>query len=448
MIATLRRRLANPELTARLQRLAAAAPAAAPVSLCLPLGHGERDWLELLGPGLPFHYRARPAQGQFRLGIGHALRLDSAGEHRFAALDNAFAGIREVWRHEGKALAFAGFAFAPDNDAPLPNAQLSIPAIALESVDGHCAATLTVPAGRIDQAVDAWRYWLDRLPRRPDLRLPEWLPATPETLAARAWVARCNQALQAIAGGRVDKLVLGRERRLAAAANIPPAAVLAQLLGQQPDSLIYACGNGRQTFLGATPERLVRLVAGQVDADALAGTAWPASPELAGDKNRHEQSLVVRAVCAALAPLCAEAPRAEAVQTHAAGHLSHLRSRISARSLPATSLFDLVRALHPTPAVGGYPGPAALAWLAAHGERRGAWYSGGIGCLDQNGDGEFSVALRSALLDGNTAYLQAGAGIVAGSNADNELAETEAKFGTMLAALTATPRAVPMHGTR
>lgn len=435
MIAALRQRLAFPELTAHLQRLAAGAPAAAPISLRLPLGHGERDWLELIGPGLPFNYRAQPVRREYRLGIGHALRLESAGEHRFAALDNAFAGIRQAWRHEGQALAFAGFAFAPDNDAPLPNAQLSIPAIVLESLDGHCTATLSIPADRIDQAIGEWRHWLDRVPRHPNLRLPELLPATPEALAARAWVARCNLALQAISDGRVDKLVLGRERRLAAAADIPPAAVLAQLLAQQPDSLVFACGNGRQTFLGATPERLVRLVAGQIDADALAGTAWPASPELAGDKNRHEQSLVVRAVRAALAPLCAETPQAGAAQTHAAGHLAHLRSRISASALPATSLFDLVRALHPTPAVGGYPGPAALAWLATHGERRSAWYSGGIGCLDQNGDGEFSVALRSALLDGHTASLQAGAGIVAGSDANNELAETEAKFGTMLAAL-------------
>jgi len=445
VIAALRRRLADPDLTARLTRLAADAPAAAPISLCLPLGHGERDWLEFVGPGLSFHYRAKPAQREYRLGIGHALRLDSAGEHRFAALDNAFAGIRRVWRHEGQALAFAGFAFAPDNDAPLPNARLSIPAIALESLGGQCTAVLSIPAARIGQAIIEWRQCLDRLPRRQDARLPEWLPAAPEQLSARAWIARCHQALHAIDCGSMEKLVLSRERRLVAAADIPPAAALAQLLAQQPESLIYACGNGCQTFLGATPERLVRLAAGRVDADALAGTAWPASPELAGDKNRHEQSLVVRAVRAALSPLCAETPQADAPRAHTAGQLTHLRSNISAPALPATSLFDLIRALHPTPAVGGYPGPAALAWLAAHGERRNAWYSGGIGCLDPMGDGEFSVALRSALLDGHTASLQAGAGIVAGSDPQNELAETEAKFGAMLAALSADPRSLPVN---
>ncbi len=446
MIATLQRLLAAPELAARLQRLAAGAPAAAPLSLHLALGHGQRDWLELIGHGVAFCYRARPNKGEFRLGIGHALQLTSCGTHRFAALDNAFAGIRQAWRHEGRTLAFAGFAFAPDGDTPLPNAQLIIPAITLESLRGLCSATLSIPAGRAHQAIDEWRYWLAALPRTPAFRYPSLLPQAPEPLGARAWLARCNLALQAIAGGRIDKLVLSRSRRITAVDDFSPAAILGQLLEQQADSLIFAAGNGRQTFLGATPERLVRLVGRQIDADALAGTAWPESPDLAGDKNSHEQSLVVRAVCDALAPLCVEAPQADTAREHPAGRLSHLRSRITARALPATTLFELVDALHPTPAVGGYPGATARDWLLAHGEQRDAWYSGGIGCLDQQGNGEFSVALRSALIDGRSAILQAGAGIVAGSEARNELAETEAKFGTIMAALQAAD-APALNGT-
>ncbi|MDR2186569.1 MAG: chorismate-binding protein [Azonexus sp.] len=439
MIARLRQHLASPALASRLARLAAGAPAAAPVSLCLPLGAGERDWLELLAADVPFHYQAAAARGDFRLGIGQVFCLDSSGQHRFAALDNALAGLCRVWRHEGEAVAFAGFAFAPDDDGAFPNARLTLPAITLLSRGGQCAAILSIPAGRINEAAAEWRRWLDCLPQRPDFALPPLLPPPPDMLARRAFLARCERALAAIASGRVDKLVLSRERRLLAAAAIPPAAVLARLLAQQPESRVFACGNGRQTFLGATPERLVRLAAGQIDADALAGTAWPGSPELTGSKNRHEQSLVVRAICQALAPLAAAAPQAAAATAHASGQLTHLRSRVTAPALPDTRLFDLVRALHPTPAVGGYPGPAALAWLTAHGERRSAWYSGGVGCIEQNGDGEFSVALRSALLVGSTAVLQAGAGIVAASRADDELAETEAKFGTMLAALSADP---------
>ncbi|KAB2928711.1 MAG: isochorismate synthase [Dechloromonas sp.] len=334
-------------------------------------------------------------------------------------------------------MAFTGFAFSATADGPLPNALLSIPLILFESLDGQCSATLSIPAGRLQNAIAEWRQALDKLPPAKDCRPSALLPGAGEMLADQAWIARCQAALRAIADGRAEKLVLTRSRRIESRQQLAPVLIMSQLLRQQSDSLCYAFGNGQQVFLGATPERLVRLRHGQVDADALAGTAWADSAALAGAKNRHEQSLVVRAVCAALAPLVTTPPASSPPLEHAAGHLRHLRSRITATARPDTSLFDLIAALHPTPAVGGYPGAAALAWLEAHGERRNGWYSGGIGYMDQDGDGEISVALRSALIDGRTAILQAGAGIVAGSDPANELAETEAKLATITAALQA-----------
>jgi isochorismate synthase EntC len=146
---------------------------------------------------------------------------------------------------------------------------------------------------------------------------------------------------------------------------------------------------------------------------------------------------VVDAIVAALAGCCAGLPQPGAPGIYAAGPVAHLRSVVSGRAAPGTTLIDLVRALHPTPAVGGFPTAAALAWLAGHDERRNGWYSGGFGTLTADGDGEFSVALRSALIAGETIELQAGAGIVAGSDPAQELAETEAKFATLLAALNA-----------
>ena len=437
MIERLQALLASDDIRPRLERLADGAPAAAPLSLRYELGHGERDWLELLPPAQPFWYRARPKRREFRLGIGHALQIASGGRHRFAALDNAFAGLRRNWRHEGGAVAFAGFAFAPGDEGPLPNALLTIPGILLESLDGCCTVTLSIPAGRREQAIGEWGQWLEQLPRRRVAQPVELLPRPAEMLADQAWIARCRNALRAIASGRLDKLVLTRSRQLEDRHEIAATTLLEALLAQQPDSLIYAFGNGRQVFLGATPERLVRLQRGHLDADALAGTAWAGEPELTGAKNRHEQSLVVRAVGAALAPLASTPLVISGAHEQPAGHLRHLRSRITAEALAGTTLFDLLTALHPTPAVGGYPTAAALAWLAEHGEQRHGWYSGGIGYLDQDGDGEFSVALRSALLSGRKALLQAGAGIVAGSDPGSELAETEAKFGTIMEAFAA-----------
>lgn len=98
-------------------------------------------------------------------------------------------------------------------------------------------------------------------------------------------------------------------------------------------------------------------------------------------------------------------------------------------------MFDLVAGLHPTPAVGGAPSGAARQWLRSHGDRRGAWYTGGIGWIDRDGDGEVVVALYCARIKGRQAELFAGTGIVAGSHPAQELAKTEAKLSVIAAAL-------------
>jgi salicylate biosynthesis isochorismate synthase len=436
VIAALRRRLADPALPARLQALAGGAPASAPLSLTVELAPGITDWLAALPASGPFWYQARPAQELFRLGIGHALHVGSAGPNRFAALDNAFAGIAGAWRHNAPPLAFCGFAFDEQNQTPLANALLAIPAIVLEAYQGRCRAILSTTAEKIPQAVAGWQKLLASPARHANYRL---LPARAHALPDRAWIARVRAALRDIDSGQVDKIVLARSHHLEADAPIPASHLLGALIEQQPDAMIYACGNGPNTFLGATPERLVRLAGRQLEADALAGTAWPGSLALDAPKNRHEQALVTQAIVAALAKCCVALPRPGPVGIHAAGQISHLRSRITGIIAPGITIFDLIRALHPTPAVGGFPGAAAASWLARHGEARSGWYSGGFGTLGADGDGEFNVALRSALIDGKRIELHAGAGIVAGSDPEHELAETEAKIGTLLAALRAEP---------
>ena len=429
----LRAHLADPSLAGKLLALAAGAPGSALVSHTLALGPGDNDWLTHLPANAPYWYRAHPAQGEFRLGIGHALHVSSDGPQRFAALANAYAGLTHDWRHNGRAIAFCGFAF--DNQSvnkDLTASLLAVPAILLESNHGRCQLTLSSTVARLGEAVSHWTHLL----ARPASAQPfDCLPEASRALAERAWVARVNAARRDIRQGRIDKVVLARSRNLLAHAPISARQLLETLCEDQPDACIYAYSQGDTTFLGATPERLIRLDGRQIESDALAGTAWPGSGELAGSKNQHEQSLVVQAIVQALAPLCVSPARAMPVEIHTAGQLTHLRSRITGQVQNGITLFDLLRVLHPTPAVGGYPTDAAINWLAAHGERRSGWYSGGIGLLDGVGNGEFSVALRSALIQGNSIELHAGAGIVADSDPWQELAETNAKLGTMLDAL-------------
>ncbi|HJW26461.1 MAG TPA: isochorismate synthase [Rhodocyclaceae bacterium] len=430
MIRRLRQALQDGDLSRRLAILAAGATPSTLVSATLDLGPGSDDWLRLLpSRGEPFWYWARPGTGEYRLGLGQTVHVATGGANRFAALDNTFAGMTRNWRREAAPIAFLGFAFHEGTRTKLPNALLAVPALLLECRGGRCTATVTALAGSPERAAHGCTALLVEQP----------LPASPATLdritqplADRAWLARVQAALRSIGEGRLDKVVLARSVRLAAERPVAAAPVLAALLERQPDSTIYAYGNRQAVFLGATPERLVALRNGHAEADALAGTAWPGSAQLHGDKNSREQSLVADVVRATLAPLCRSLVESGPPATLRVGQISHLRSSIGGPVQEGVSLFDLAQALHPTPAVGGAPTAGALDWLRSRCEQRGGWYSGGIGHISADGDGEIAVALRCALITGNQVELQAGAGIVAGSDPEQEFAETEAKLATLL----------------
>ncbi len=425
------------------------------LSISLDLGGGDDDWLGVddgAWPGVDLtrpacHWWAAPATSgdrEYRLAIGCAIDFQSAGKARFSALQAAFAGLRAVWRHDdaqrtGRSpLAFFGFAFAGESADGWPNAQLVVPAILLQSAGGRRTATFSCVAAAGETALAGW---LDELPgnawqapRSPARLLPE--AAGP--LAGQAFMARVAAALQAIHGGQVDKVVLARSQRCTADCAIDVALLLATLRDRHPGCTIYGVTRAGEAFVGATPERLLVVRQGSVQVDALAGSAWPAgdrrwaaSPPLHGAKNRCEQQFVVDAVRAALSPFCSTLAAPQAAEVLQSGGLQHLRTTIHGGLQPGVAFFELLAALHPTPAVGGWPVAAASRWLQAHGERRGAWYSGGIGWVDRDGDGESIVALRCARINGRQAELFAGAGIVAGSDPAQELAETEVKLAVI-----------------
>ncbi len=209
----------------------------------------------------------------------------------------------------------------------------------------------------------------------------------------------------------------------------------------------FAFQRGEAVFLGASPERLCDKRGLSVASDALAGSAprrdegdaRAAAALLESDKDRREHQVVVDAVRAALEPLATRirVPAAPVVRTLRNVH--HLWTPITATLARPLHVLDLVRALHPTPAVCGTPREAAIRWIAAHEPDPRGWYAGAVGWFDAEGDGAFNVAIRSGLLARREAWLYAGAGIVEGSDASLEYAETRLKQAPMLAALGLVP---------
>ena len=242
--------------------------------------------------------------------------------------------------------------------------------------------------------------------------------------------------------GRLAKVVLAREVTVEADRPLRVEDVVRRLRLSHPSCMVFAV----EGFVGASPELLVERRGQLVRSRPLAGTA-PRSGSGAGDeglaplllasaKERVEHHLVVEAVAAGLAPFCERLERPEVPTVVPIGSLAHLGTLVEGwLNPPWPSALELVGALHPTPAVAGTPTGAALEHIAAvEGADRGR-YAGPVGWVDSNGDGCWAVGIRSAEINGRRARLMAGAGVVAASDPEAELAETELKLQPLLSAL-------------
>jgi isochorismate synthase len=346
-------------------------------------------------------------------------------------------------------------------EAPPPTALGALPFDADETPDalwhGLMPAGLVLPTRLyLQQGGRAW--WRLTLPLQDTDTLPARLAHERRLLAALAhdearslpplhalgeggapahYVNAVTQAVARIRRGELIKVVLARRGAVAFDAAPAPAAVLAHLGARHPDCVRYAWRRGGKTWLGATPETLVRLDGRTLRTEALAGTrnSARAAELLASAKERHEHATVVGALRRALAPLVAALPPPREPVVRALRGLVHLHTPIEARLHDGVDFMQLVRALHPTPAVCGLPADRAAALLVElESEARGL-YAGPFVRLSASGDGHAVVALRGAVLEGRVAVVTAGAGIVDGSEGEAELAETRVKQAAFVDAL-------------
>ena len=302
----------------------------------------------------------------------------------------------------------------------------------------HGSDHLVVPALIVGRDADgrAWRTVIDDTdaPRLASA-VPRPAPVPSEfrvsALTTRAeWCAMVDDALEHIAHGALEKVVLARAVRIDADHDFDVRAILAFLRRSQPGCIVY----GDRGLVGASPELLVRKSGADVTSRPLAGTGLDRAA-LGSSKIEREHRLVVDAVVTALRAGCADV-RADGPAPLDLADVTHLATSVTARVDPAsTSIADLVAALHPTPAVAGTPRDRALETIDALESVPRGRYAGPCDWIDRNGDGEFLVALRGAEVDGSHALLHAGAGIVAGSDPEAEWLETQQKLTPMLQAL-------------
>jgi isochorismate synthase len=404
----------------------------------------------------------QPGEGFALVGLGVAHAIEAVEASRFRQAASAWRHILAGAIQEGPRglpgvgpLLMGGFAF--DDELPAtelwsgyPAGRLTLPQLTFTLLEDRAWLTQTAVLGPDDDPAAAARALADLTDRVQAGDLPPGsAAAVPAAMAelrpAADWQADVAAAAQAVSRGEMEKVVLARAVQLEAGQPFQAARALRHLNANYHGCYIFAIARGERCFLGATPEQLIRLSHGELRTMSLAGSIrrgkTAEEDRQLGEalresvKDRHEHAVVVQAMVEALYEACASLTVGE-MSLLKLGNIQHLSTPIVGQLADGHTLLDLVERLHPTPAVGGRPRDVALGWIRRHEKLDRGWYAGPVGWVDARGDGEFAVALRSALLRADRATLFAGCGIMADSDPQREYAEAGLKLSPMLAALT------------
>ena len=371
------------------------------------------------------------------MGYGEALRLTFRGPNRMTDASDAWD---EIVSHcevvdsvniPGSGLvAFASFTFA--DDSPSESVVIVPRLIVGRRDDVTWVTTVSVDGDVMPPAV---------VPEPVAVHNRATARLLPGLLGEEDYLKAVETAIGEIAGGLVSKVVLARDLIGTLAPGSDIRSMVTDLVQAYPDCWTFAIDG----FYGASPETLVSVRQGVLEARVLAGTAArgadPASDDVAAStlatssKDIDEHAFAVRSVVDVLEPLTRQLVAADAPYTLRLANLWHLATDVFGEVAPGVSSLSLAAALHPTAAVAGSPTAAAVTLIAALEPFDRGRYAGAVGWVGATGEGEWAIALRCVTVSGDTATAHAGAGVVIDSDPTKELRETQMKFRPILDAL-------------
>ena len=318
------------------------------------------------------------------------------------------------------------------------------------SFDRNEESVLVIPKVIVGQkGSQSWITWIGDtpqpvLPESPVQHSQGTFTFGDGSINTSAWKERVAEAIKRVGSSKVDKVVLARDLVAESTTSIETAPILKKLAAEYPSTWTFAVDG----LVGATPELLLRLSRGMVTSRVLAGTI----PKTGNDekdlalaaslarssKDLEEHEYAVRSVADALEPFCSSTNVPESPFVLHLANVMHLATDVTGALIETkqrVDAFSLLQSLHPSAAVCGTPRNIAFDIITEiEGMNRGR-YAGPVGWIDASGDGELGIALRSGQITDREIRIFAGCGIVAGSNPEKELEESNAKMIPMRSAL-------------
>ncbi len=413
------------------------------------------------------HFFLNKSTEQLRLlGLGNLLTISATGEQRFDVLKSRFKKLLPEWQNRQTVppLAFIAFAF-DENDSmsddwqDLPNSLLKIPQILLKQTTAGKtlqvnltleSATLKDPFEKVSVLLSDYLADISlhqQKPLKPGIKKHSIQPQPLTELNDRQqWNTLSLDALEAIHKGRFDKLVTSRQQWVQLEKPASINQLTQKLISHYPACSILSFFSADKKLIAASPERLISLQHPIIKSDAIGGTILRPSADQNGQqqilhtiddnpeyhKLRKEHAFIAQDIYQRLDPLCHSLKMPCSPYLMKLYNMYHLETPVQGILQDQFDLFNVIEALHPTPAIAGFPARQARKWLLSNETRQRGWYTGAFGWLDADMNGELSVMLRCALFNQHQAHLFAGAGLIDESDPEIEWQETELKMQTIL----------------
>lgn len=395
------------------------------------------DAISVAGLGRAFDIVAAPGGVTLEDADGRRVDFEPGADRLQAAA--------RIWRRTAQALpgavAIGGFAYRPNRDpsgawAGFPSVLFRVPALAVRRSRGRTFVHAAAPEA------ESMLELSPSVVRAPAARR---LAVTP-VRNPLAWTAAVETAAARLRSGVAEKVVLAREVLARGDGVVSAGSVVRALRAAYPSCFTYLItGADGTAFAGASPELLIRKSGRRAESQPMAGSVARGASEAddeqlaetlaVSSKDAKEHRVVSRFVVDALTPF-AGSVKASDPEVVRFTNIQHLATTVVAElDEPRTCALELAAALHPTPAVGGWPREAADQLIDQLEALDRGWYAGAVGWMDSREDGEFAVALRCGLLWEDGARLYAGVGVMPDSDPARELEETELKFKALLTAL-------------